>query len=157
MDLASLLTTRVAINDLKSSDDRGAFLEVAEALAAASIIAPADSERIRDAFLERERRGPTSLGFGMAVPHVFHESVPSAHLVVARSSGGIAMNAIDGRPIRLLFCLVACEAARPEFLHMLGTIAKVARDKDWRRFMERAAAAGQIFDALIQGEKALSP
>jgi mannitol/fructose-specific phosphotransferase system IIA component (Ntr-type) len=156
MDIASLLTTRVAINELKSQDDQGAFEEVAEALASAGIIKPKDSLLIRDAFLERERRGPTSLGFGMAVPHVFFENVPSAHLVVARSTGGINMRSIDGKPIRLLFCLVACEASRPAFLHMLGTVAKVARDKDWRRYMERAAAASQIFDALIQGEKALS-
>ena len=156
MDLETLLTTRLAINELKSRDDRGAFQEVSDALAAAGIIRPEDRDPIREAFLERERRGPTSLGFGMAVPHVFHSSVPSAHLVIARSAAGIPMNAIDGKPIRLLFCIIACEASRPAFLHMLGTVAKVARDKDWRRYMERAAAASQIFDALIQGEKALA-
>lgn len=156
MDLENLLKSRVAINDLKSSDDTGAFQEVADALAAAAIIKGEDRALIREAFLERERRGPTSLGFGMAVPHVFHESLPAAHLVIARSVNGISMKAIDGKPIKILFCLVACEAARPEFLHILGTVAKVARDKDWRRYMERASDANKIFDALIQGEKALS-
>jgi mannitol/fructose-specific phosphotransferase system IIA component (Ntr-type) len=156
MDLASLLTTRVAINELKSQDDRGAFQEVVEALAAAGIIRPGDRDPIREAFLERERRGPTSLGFGMAVPHVFHAAVAAAHLVVARSPAGVEMRAIDGKPVKLLFCIIACEDARPQFLHMLGTVAKVARDKDWRRHMERAGAASQIFEALVQGEKALS-
>jgi len=156
MDLESLLTTRIAINDLKSRDDAGAFLEVAEALAASGIIKPKDCQLIRDAFLARERQGTTSLGNGMAVPHVFYDMVPSAYLVVARSAAGVSMKTPDGKPIRTFFCLIACESARPSYLHILGTVAKVARDKDWRRHMERAATAAQIFEALIQGEKALS-
>src|SRR5262245_65396082 len=111
MDLASLLTTRVAINELKSNDDSGTFQEVAEALAASGIIKPKDCLLIRDAFLARERQGTTSLGNGMAVPHVFYDQVPSAHLVVARSSTGVHMKTPDGKPIRTFFCLIACESA----------------------------------------------
>jgi mannitol/fructose-specific phosphotransferase system IIA component (Ntr-type) len=156
MDLASLLTTRVAINELKATDDQGVFEEVAAALAASALIGAADCGRIRDAFMERERQGTTSLGNGLAVPHVFFEKVPAAQLVVARSSGGVTMRAPDGKPIRIFFCLVASEASRDDYLYILRSIAKVARDKDWRRYMERATTAGQIYEALIQGEKALS-
>lgn len=156
LDLASLLSTRVTINELSSRDDAGAFQEVADALAAAAVIDGKDCGAIRAAFLDRERQGTTSLGNGMAVPHVFSDRVPGAHLVVARSSAGVPMKAPDGKPIRIFFCIVSNEAARPAYLHILGTVAKVARDKDWRRYMERAATATQIFDALIQGEKALS-
>ena len=96
------------------------------------------------------------LGNGMAIPHVFVDQVPSAHLVVARSQSGVPMKSPDGKPIRFFFCIVACEASRPAYLHMLGTVAKVARDAYWRRYLEKIATATQIFDALIQGEKALS-
>lgn len=156
MNLESLLITRVVVNELKSCDDHGAFQEVADALLAAAIIKPKDCALIRDAFLDRERQGTTALGGGMAVPHVFFEKVPSAHLVVARSPAGVQMKSPDGKPIRLFFCLVACEASRREYLHILGTVAKVARDPYWRRYLEKAPTASQIFDALIQGEKALS-
>jgi PTS system nitrogen regulatory IIA component len=155
MDLESLLVTRIAINELKSRDAAGAFQEVGEALAAVAIIEPSAVPAVRDAFLDREKRGPTSLGFGMAVPHIFHEGVTAAHLVVARSSDGIEMKAADGRPIKLMFCLVATESQRPAYLYMLGAIARIARDKDWRRFIERSATAAQVFDALIKGDKAL--
>jgi fructose PTS system EIIBC or EIIC component len=156
LDLASLLTNRITINELSSRDDAGAFQEIADVLIAAGLIRATDADAIKAAFLARERQGTTSLGNGMAVPHVFTEAVCGAHLVVARSAAGVTMKAPDGKPIRIFFCIVACEASRPEYLHILGTVAKVARDKDWRRYMERAATATQIFDALIQGEKALS-
>lgn len=156
MNLESLLTARIAVNELKSGDEQGAFLEVAEALVAASIIKPDHCAPIRDAFVARERQGTTALGSGMAIPHVFVEHVPSAHLVVARSRTGVPMRAPDGKPIRLFFCIVACESARSEYLHMLKTIARVARDGYWRRYLEKVGSADRIFDALIQGEKALS-
>jgi mannitol/fructose-specific phosphotransferase system IIA component (Ntr-type) len=156
LNLESLLTARIAVNDLKSGDEQGAFLEVAEALAAAEIIKPDQCQAMRDAFVARERQGTTALGSGMAIPHVFVDNVPAAHLVVARSKNGVPMRAPDGKPIRLFFCIVACESARGQYLHMLKTIAKVARDAYWRRYLEKVSSATQIFDALIQGEKALS-
>jgi PTS system nitrogen regulatory IIA component len=155
LNLETLFAKRIALDELKSSDEQGAFQEVAEALAAAAVIKPKDCARVRDAFIERERQGTTALGCGMAIPHVFVDHVPSAHLVVARSVAGVPMRAPDGKPIRLFFCIVACEAARGEYLHMLKTIARVARDAYWRRYLEKVASAARIFDALIQGEKAL--
>lgn len=154
MDLESLLKVRVVVDELKSRDDQGAFQEIADALAGASIINATDKDLIRDAFLARERVGTTSLGKGLAIPHVFSERVPAVHVVVARSSAGVQMKSPDGLPIRLFFCIVACESSRPAYLHILATVAKIARDSYWRRYLERASAA-QICDALIEGEKAL--
>ena len=48
------------------------------------------------------------------------------------------MKSPDGRPIRLFFCLIACEASRPAYLHILGAVAKVARDSYWRRCLEQS-------------------
>jgi PTS system nitrogen regulatory IIA component len=155
MDLETLLTTRVVIDELKASDDQGAFQEIAEALLRASIIGQKDCVAIRDAFLARERVAATSLGFGMAVPHVFSEKVPSALLIVARSSAGVHMKSPDGRPTRLFFCLIANEASRPAYLRILAAVAKVARDSYWRRCLDKVATATQVYDALIEGEKAL--
>jgi mannitol/fructose-specific phosphotransferase system IIA component (Ntr-type) len=154
MDLESLLKSRIVVDELQARDDQGAFQEIADALCGASIITADDKDRIRDAFLARERQGTTSLGKGLAIPHVFSDKVPSAHVVIARSSAGVQMKSPDGLPIRLFFCIVACEAARPAYLHILGTVAKIARDSYWRRYLERANAS-QVCDALIEGEKAL--
>ncbi len=156
MDLESLLPTRIALNDLKVTDAAGAFQHVAEALAAATIIASADVTFVADAFVDREKKGSTALGFGMAVPHIFFERVATPHLVVAKLGTTVDFRAVDGRPVNLLFCLISPESARPAYLHILGSVARVARDKDWRRYIERSATAGQVYDALIKGDKSLA-
>jgi mannitol/fructose-specific phosphotransferase system IIA component (Ntr-type) len=88
------------------------------------------------------------------VPHVFSEKVSSALLIVARSPAGVHMKSPDGRPTRLFFCLIANEASRPAYLRILAAVAKVARDSYWRRCLDKANAT-QVYDALIEGEKAL--
>jgi PTS system nitrogen regulatory IIA component len=155
MQLESLLTSRLTVNALTSRMPEGAFAEVAEALAVASIIARADVPAVCASFLAREKSGSTSLGFGLAVPHIFQDRVKGVHLVVARSDAGVDLAAPDGRPVRILFCLVAAEAERTQYLAALGSVVRVARDKDYRRLMERAGAAAQVVDYLIQGDRAL--
>lgn len=156
MQLETLLTSRLTVNALKSRNPDGAFAEVAEALAAASIVAKSDVTAVCAAYLAREKSGSTSLGFGLAVPHVFQEGVKGVHLVVARSDEGVDLGAPDGRPVRILFCLLAAEAERTKYLAALGSVVRVARDKDYRRLMERAGAAAQVVDYLIQGDRALA-
>jgi mannitol/fructose-specific phosphotransferase system IIA component (Ntr-type) len=155
MQLESLLTSRLTVNALQSRTPEGAFEEVAEALAGASIVPREAAPKICESFLVREKSGSTSLGFGLAVPHIFHDDVKGVHLVVARSDAGVDLGAPDGRPVRILFCLVAAEAERTRYLAALGSVVRVARDKDYRRLMERAGAAAQVVDYLMQGDRAL--
>jgi fructose PTS system EIIBC or EIIC component len=155
MQLESLLTSRLTVNALVSRTAEGAFKEVAEALVAASIVPRASADQACAAFLTREKTGSTSLGFGLAVPHVFLDDVKGVHLVVARSDQGVDLGAPDGRPVRILFCLVASEKDRANYLAALGSVVRVARDKDYRRLMERAGAAAQVVEYLMQGDRAL--
>lgn len=156
MQLETLLTSRLTVNTLQARDAAGAFSEVAEALVSAAIIQKASVAAVRDAFLAREKQGSTSLGFGLAVPHVFCDGVKGVHLLVARSDMGLDLGAVDGRPVKVLFCIVSSEPHRAEYLAALGAIVRVARDKDYRRLIERSGAAAQVIDCLMQGDRALA-
>ncbi|HYC79117.1 MAG TPA: PTS sugar transporter subunit IIA [Planctomycetota bacterium] len=155
MQLESLLSSRLTVNSLQSRDAAGAFDEVARALADAGVVAAARVVEVRDAYLAREKQGSTCLGFGMAVPHVFVSGVQGVHLVVARSNEGVDLGAVDSRPVRVMFCLLSDESERTKYLAALGAVARVARDKDYRRLIERAGAAAQAVEHLLQGDKAL--
>jgi mannitol/fructose-specific phosphotransferase system IIA component (Ntr-type) len=156
MQLETLLSSRLTVNSLRSGDPGGAFLEVAEALVAASVVPATAVASVRDAFLAREKQGSTSLGFGLAVPHVFCDGVKGVHLLVARSESGLELGAVDGRPVKVLFCIVSSEPHRADYLAALGAIVRVARDKDYRRLIERSGAAAQVVDCLLQGDRALA-
>jgi PTS system nitrogen regulatory IIA component len=155
MQLESLLSSRLTVNQVGAADPLGAFGQVAQTLASAGVIPASAVNGVRDAYATREKQGSTSLGFGLAVPHVFWEGVKGVHLCVARSDVGVELGAVDGRPVRIMFCLIASEADRNGYLAALGAIVRVARDKDYKRLIERAGAAAQVIDCLLQGDRAL--
>jgi mannitol/fructose-specific phosphotransferase system IIA component (Ntr-type) len=156
MQLENLLTSRHAVNASAANDAAQAFHEISAAFAAASIIPKSAVDAVRDAFVAREKQGSTSLGLGLAVPHVFHDGVEGIHLAVARFDSGIELGAPDGRPVKVMFCLIASEKNRKEYLAALGAVVRVARDKDYRRLIERAGAAAQVIECLMQGDRSIA-
>jgi len=88
---------------------------------------------------EREAIGSTGLGNGVAVPHLKSDEVQGVTMVLARSKAGIEWQAIDGRPVHIVFLLVS-PADEPEaHLRCLRWIATLARSADFRRFLLDAA------------------
>jgi PTS system nitrogen regulatory IIA component len=86
----------------------------------------------------REHLGSTGVGRGIAIPHC--RTLVSNRLRVAfgRHPGGVEWDAIDRRPVRYLFLIVAppLEVSN-QYLPVLGRIAQFAKDAD---IPERLAA-----------------
>lgn len=157
MELETALRSRVSRDDVVATSAAEAFAIAADCFVGAGAIPPNLAAEVAVAFEKREASGSTSMGGGMGIPHVFVEGVPGTHLAVIRAPSGVKMPTVDGLPARLLFCILSSEADRPAYLHVLGTIARVARDRDWRRHLDRADQATQVLDILLAGEKALRP
>src|SRR5262245_16751624 len=57
--------------------------------------------------LEREKLGSTGLEKGIAVPHSRSMMVDKLTLLFARAPEGIDFDAIDGKPVELIFLILA--------------------------------------------------
>ena len=82
-----------------------------------------------DSLIGRERLGSTGLGNGVALPHgrVNGLKAPMAALVVL--SEGIDFDAIDGKPVDLLFALLVPQESTDEHLQILARLAEMFSDK----------------------------
>lgn len=97
---------------------------------------------------DREAIGSTGLGNMVAVPHVKGDEVTQPVLVLARCKKGLEWQAIDGRPVHIVFLLVS-PAEQPEnHLQVLRWIAGLARNADFRRFLLDAKDQGAMRDLL---------
>jgi len=87
---------------------------------------------------QREAILSTGIGGGVAAPHTQLAGV--GRLVVAASThpDGLDYPALDGRPIRVVLCLVADAAAAADHLAGLARIARIARRPE---AVERLATA----------------
>jgi nitrogen PTS system EIIA component len=83
---------------------------------------------IFDVVWEREKLGTTGVGQGIAIPHGKLAGLDKVYGFFARLKTPIEFEAIDDRPVDLLFMLLAPEGAGADHLKALAVVSKALRD-----------------------------
>lgn len=146
--IAKLIDAAAVIGDLEATSKDAALKELLAAVQTAAAFGPAVAKALGKRLSEREAIGSTGLGNSVAVPHVKGDSVSRPSLVVARCRRGIEWQAIDGKPVQILFLLVSPTSEPELHLQCLRWIAGLARSADFRRFLLDAADAKGMRDLL---------
>lgn len=76
--------------------------------------------------LELERSQPSTLGHGVAVPHVYCRGVASPLCALARVPKGLDLEGHDGEAVRLVFLLLSPAGDPQGHLETLAEIARLA-------------------------------
>ena len=84
---------------------------------------------IFEALLQRERLGTTGVGDGIAIPHGRVANIAGLFGLFARLDTAIDFEADDGRPVDLIFLLLAPEAAGGEHLAALAGVTRLLRNR----------------------------
>ncbi|PIS01463.1 MAG: PTS sugar transporter subunit IIA [Chlamydiae bacterium CG10_big_fil_rev_8_21_14_0_10_35_9] len=94
-----------------------------------------DGDVISELLMDRERLMPTSLNYGIAVPHTrdFLLQETNDVVTVVYPQEPIEYGALDNQPVHTLFFLFACEDKR--HLHLLAKLAHFASDEKCRDFL----------------------
>ena len=148
MKLTDIVVSEAIIPDLTSGTRDDAIAEIVDALVDAGALSPELKDEFVKSIIKREKRGSTGFGHGVAVPHVKGDDVAKTTLVLARCRKGIEWQAIDGRPVHLIFLLVSPASEPENHLLCLRWIATLARNADFRRFLVDAKDDGAMRDLL---------
>lgn len=114
---------------------------------------PAAREKLLKALHEREQLHSTGIGDGVALPHArnaFVGLVDKPVIVFGRHTDGIAYAAIDGKPARLFFLLVAPSVT--QHLAMLARISRVLRDPKMRQNLLAARTVNEVIEVIAKAE-----
>lgn len=121
-----MITADLIIPDLKATSKKQAFRQLAEATVE---IFGGNPEHVLDALLDRERIGSTGIGCGVAIPHIKLGHVKRMYGVLARLETPVDYDAIDSRPVDLIFMLVApAESKTTQHLKMLAHVSRLLKD-----------------------------
>ena len=85
----------------------------------------ADANNIFDAFLSRERLGSTAMGEGIAIPHCRVKQCKRILGFFVQLESSIDFDAMDGKPVDLIFAVVVPVEANDEHLQVLSEVAKI--------------------------------
>jgi PTS system nitrogen regulatory IIA component len=125
MGIADLVAPGRVLTGLRAADKPGVIEALAGRAAAALGLDPAVMCR---ELLERERLGSTGVGRGTAIPHARLAGIAAPYGLLARLERPVDFEAIDGRPVDLVFLLLSPPGAGAEHLKALAAISRVTRD-----------------------------
>ena len=145
MDIRDFLTPADTLIGLRA-DDKVALLEILAQHAAAPCEVAAD--RISAELLKREQLGSTGVGGGVAIPHTRLPELKRPFGTLARLRRAIDFDAVDGRPVDLVFMLLVPTASAGQHLTALASVSRKLRDAGVVAKLRRAAVASELYDAM---------
>lgn len=146
MSIAALLAPQDVVVGLRAGDKRQLVQELARRAAPRLGL---DAPAIADAVLEREQLGSTGLGKGFALPHARVAGLDRCFGMLVRLARPIAFQAIDERPVDVVFLLLIPPDAEGEHIAALAAISRRMRDTGVLDRLRRSEDAKTLYDTIV--------
>lgn len=104
---------------------------------------------ILDVLWEREKLGTTGVGHGIAIPHGKIPGLTQVCGFFARLDNAIDFEAIDDKPVDLVFMLLAPVESGADHLRALAQVSKTLRDPQFCEQCRKAKDALTLYNMLI--------
>jgi PTS system nitrogen regulatory IIA component len=108
------------------------------------------ASEVFDSLFSREKLGSTALGFGIAIPHGRIKHLQETACAFLRLKTPIDFDAPDGQPVDLVFVLLAPAAATDVHLQILGELAAMFSDEDFRAHLRAAPDAATLHRLITE-------
>ena len=147
MNISDIMSEKSVLIDVKASSKRELLQELASK---AAELTDLDERTIFDTFLERENLGSTGFGNGTALPHGRVEGLDKVCAIFARLSAPLDFDAIDGKPIDLVFALLSPEGNGADHLTALAKMSRILKDEALCAKLRQAGKPVEIYALMSQ-------
>lgn len=149
--LREMLTTARIRTPLRGSDKDAILRELVMLLADDGVFTEVDA--VLAAVRAREAVLSTGIGSGVAVPHGRTVHVSSLVMAAGVVEPPVEFAALDGRPVELVFLLVAPEGEATAHVKALSRIARLVRHDQVRARLLGAANAAEFQARVAEAEE----
>ncbi len=155
MRLTDILSAdRVALwpSDRDFGGKKAALAQIATLLAKGVGAAAAVVQAVLE---EREALQSTGIGDGVAIPHGFMGELPTQIAALFIVPGGVAFDAIDGKPARIILGVVGPKKgmnAQVEHLRVLARVSRVLRESSLRDRIVAAADGAAAYQLVADAD-----
>jgi mannitol/fructose-specific phosphotransferase system IIA component (Ntr-type) len=147
-----IVAEQAIVPQLQSSERDEVITELVDALITSGAAPAKLRPELIASVLEREKRGSTGFGRGVAVPHVKHKSVGKMAAAVGLSQRGVNFNALDKQPVYSVFLLLSPEDRPEEHLQAMEVIFKNLSKDTFRRFLRQASNVQDVRTLLDEAD-----
>jgi mannitol/fructose-specific phosphotransferase system IIA component (Ntr-type) len=132
-------------------DRDGLFMRMAEVFRDTGLIR--SPQTVVDRLIEREKILSTGIGGGVAIPHAQITGLGQLVMAASAHPDGIDYPSLDGRPVRLVFCLLGDANTAADHLAGLARLARLARKGEGLERLIQARTGDEFLQALAQLEE----
>lgn len=146
MEINEFINEELIKLNLKSQSKQAVIEELAAVAAAAGVIT--DQQQIITAALEREAKGTTGVGKGVAIPHVKSSAVKKPAVIFGCSQSGIDYQSMDEKLSYLFFLITVPENSHDQHLKLLAQLSRNLVHADFREKLMAAQNKTEVIDVL---------
>jgi len=133
---------------LVSSLKKQALEEIVDKLIEARKIRKENKAKVLKVINERERKGSTGIGQGIAIPHARTDSVKDIVIGFGNSEKGVEFEALDGELVHIIFMMLVPKDSSGQYLKVLAKISRLLKDKYFRQFLAEAKTAEDVYKTI---------
>lgn len=152
MKLTEIVVTEAIVTQLQAGERDDAIAELIEALVKAGAVPQNARDTLVQRVLDREAKGSTGFGKGVAVPHVRHKEATRVAAAIGLSEQGIDFNALDRQPVYSVFLLVSPEDSPDDHLQAMEVIFHNLGKPTFRRFLRQARSVEDVTTLLDEAD-----
>lgn len=149
MKLSEIMSGNSVFVGLKANSKRQLLQELANK---AAEIANISDRTVFDTVLERESLGTTGFGDGTALPHGRFAELDKIYGFFAKLASPVDYEAVDGKPVDLVFMLLSPESSGADHLTALAQASRILKDEATRSKIRQISSAQEIYALLNNHE-----
>ncbi len=153
MKLSEILKADLIKIPLQKTDKKEIILEMIDTLSAAGKIQ--DREKVMQSVLEREQMMSTGIGNGVAIPHGKSNAVQELVVALGIAPQDVNFEALDGKPVRIVFMLVGPENSSSVHIKMLSRISRLLNQAAFRKKLIESPSNADAITLIIEEERIL--
>jgi PTS system nitrogen regulatory IIA component len=111
-------------------------------------VANIDERVVFDAVWERENLGSTGYGEGVAFPHARIEGLDRVCGLFARLDEPVDFDALDGKPVDLVFMLISPENSGADHLTALAALSRILKTEGSCEKLRKARSVEELYAIL---------
>src|SRR5262249_20341675 len=138
---------------LEAKTKTEAIAELVNLLASSGDVS--DPKKVLDAVLEREATRTTGIGNGLAIPHGKCTGTKDLVMAIGKAATPIDFQAIDGRPVTIIWMLASPPDKTGPHIHPLARISRLMTINKVRHAMMQVKTPQEAFDLIVAQENAL--
>ena len=109
-----------------------------------------DKNLLLNSLIKREKIGSTTIGNGIAIPHIQNDQIIKPSCIVTILSEGLDFDALDNNPVDLIVFLILSEINKSENLQILAQVSRLLRNADITNKLRGCKSEESAFAIIAQ-------